>query len=279
MGFAVKQASGGPKEAMDEIQEIICAKACQSATKIIGTITELEEQYRDAYLDAWKKGDGLECFEDLFQIAGNLIESSNAADFRRARRNNIAGDQQNKEMVDAAVGSLSANETKRLERKLDSYLPVKANGEANPNELNKVSDEMTKVGYLEPGTTGHCLQRNSECPEGAGKERSKPAKVSDMKEVFRGKTDSQLQTVDDFLNSGLEGADLKVKDKAGLLQVSDLMQEDDLPIGRCESGRKKPTRIYPEDSDYKEAQQEEQRQKNLDLFDRPKPKKTRADSV
>merc|ERR1711972_126990 len=95
MGFAVKQAKGEPPEAMKEIHNIICAKACESATKILGTITELEVADRKIYTDAWTKNDdGLDRFEDLFQIAGNLIESSNAGDFLRTdRRKNIFGDE------------------------------------------------------------------------------------------------------------------------------------------------------------------------------------------
>merc|ERR1719293_603492 len=77
MGFAVKQASGGPKEAMDEIQKIICEKACMYATTILGTIDKINEADKEIYQDAWTTNqDGLECFEDLFHIAGNLIEAA-----------------------------------------------------------------------------------------------------------------------------------------------------------------------------------------------------------
>merc|ERR1712066_149864 len=81
MGFAVKQASGGPPEAMNEIKKIICEKACHYATTILGTITKIDDESKQIYQDAWTTNqDGLECFEDLFQIAGNLIDASNAAD-------------------------------------------------------------------------------------------------------------------------------------------------------------------------------------------------------
>jgi len=219
MGFAVKQASGGPKEAMDEIQDIICAKACESATRIMGEITQLDDEDRRIYTDAWKKADGLECFEDLFQIAGNLIDSTNVADFaRKGRRKAIGASERDEEIAKAAVGGLSEARRKRLDRKLNEFLPPKPTGEATPNELDKVSDEMTKVGFLAPDSTGHCLQKNSECPAGpGGGERSMPAKVKPARDMFK---DIEVEDSEDslapYLPGGAKSSDKKSGPAAGV---------------------------------------------------------------
>jgi len=257
MGFAVKQASGGPEEAMNEIQGIICTKACEFTIEILNGnkeypngITKMKPEDKKIYEAAWTKpdADGLECFEDLFQIAGNLIQASNAADARMDRRGNTNTIANNEQMVKAAVGGLSKDERRRLNQALEEVVDprlTEATGKANPDELDKVSDEMTKAGFLKPDSTGHCMQKSSECPFGAVKEKSKPAKVSDL---------------DDML------ADIKVEDsdsdsKGSLLQLSDLLQDDDNPSPKqCISGKKKKLGLI-EDSEAKAARIQAQKDK------------------
>merc|ERR1719464_113112 len=191
------------------------------------SIDKLDDDSKKEYTDAWDENkDGIQCFEDLFQIAGSLIDSSNALEFtRRGRRNAMATDRDRDE-AKAVAAEDRKKRWKEISEKLNKEMPdgVHRSHTKIAAKLAKLQRRNSFQGYRRPGVTGHCLLPNSECPGTKEIERSRPAKTV---------SDTQM---------------LGLADKPPPEDTDTTQPESTEPQPKCVSGRKKS--LLEEDDPY-----------------------------